>query len=90
MKICLHEVLTSANLLKFTSIFTLGLFSYKISYFTSSRRTGFTETVWVRTLTDDCMPGLERDLVEASQLTVETLYENAPGPMEDGILGKGE
>ena len=36
------------------------------------------------------MPGLERDLMEASQLTVETLYESAPGPLEATILGKGE
>ena len=68
-----------------------GLLSFKIEFASTSRRSPSMPLacVWVRTLTDDCMEGLERDLREASELTVEGLYEDAPGPIADNILGKG-
>jgi hypothetical protein len=33
--------------------------------------------------------GLEKDLLEASLLSTDSLYENSPGAKEDSILGKG-
>jgi hypothetical protein len=67
----------------------LVFYRLKIMYSSTSKRNSFQESVWLRTLTDDCMEGLEKDLYEATLLNFSSVYEHAPGPIDDIILGKG-
>lgn len=52
---------------------TLGMRAFKVQYYSSSKRSSFRESVWVRTFAEDCMEGLEKDLVLAAGRVAHTL-----------------